>query len=110
MDKKPKLPADWGPYSRAMMFHLAQQLFQVHERDILGGARFRFVLNARFAIVKALHIRGWGYTEIGRLLDRDHSTIINACRKAEKLMDKDPSYARKVKQIARMNALKDKTV
>lgn len=107
MDKKTKLPADWGPYSRVMMFHLAQQLFGVHERDITGSARFRFVLNARFAVVKALHMRGWSYTEIGRLLDRDHSTIINACRKAQKLMDADPSYARKVKQIARMNALKE---
>ena len=50
----------------------------VHERDILGPARFKFCVNARSVVIMALLSQGFSFCAIGRALGRDHSTIIYA--------------------------------
>lgn len=80
----------------------AAKMFGVHPRDITGPYRFQFILKPRFALSKALRERGWSYSEIGRLMKRDHSTIMHHIRKAEYFMERDPDYAAKIKTLARM--------
>ncbi len=44
----------------------------------------RSAVPARFAVCLALHRKGWSYPRIGRLLnDRDHTTIMNAVKRAK---------------------------
>ena len=78
----------------------ASELFKVHPRDIISHHRFDFVTRARFAICKALRMRGWSYAQIGRFLKRDHSTVIHAVKRADYMMEKDPDYAEAVKALS----------
>lgn len=87
---------------RAELIAKCSELFKVHPRDLTGDYRFQFILVARFALYKALRMRGWSYPEIGRKFGRDHSTIINGVRRAEYIMATDPGYADKIKQLAEM--------
>jgi chromosomal replication initiation ATPase DnaA len=45
----------------------------------------------RFAVYKALRVRGATYSDIGRWMLRDHSTIMYGVKQADKLMQ-DPVY------------------
>jgi IS30 family transposase len=44
--------------------------------QLISKSRRSDLVRERRRIVRMLHDRGWGVTEIGRLLNRDHSTII----------------------------------
>ena len=73
------------------------RLFGVHQRDIVSDARFGFLIPARFALYKALRLRGWSCAQIGKLVSgRDHSTILHGLKRADYMMERDPSYAAKV--------------
>ena len=82
-----------------------QELFDVHPRDLVSDARFGFLMPARFALYKSMHMRGMAYTEIGRRCGRDRSTITHGAKRAEYMMEKDPDYARKVNELATLNLL-----
>lgn len=75
------------------------ELFCVHQRDLLGDYRFRFVARARQALYLALRRRGWSYHRIGQLLNRDHSTVMYGVQIALEIERRDPEYARKVALI-----------
>jgi chromosomal replication initiator protein len=79
------------------------ELFDVHPRDLVSDARFGFLIPARFALYKTLHMRGWSYSRIGRELGgRDHATVIHGVNRADYMMEKDPDYTRKVELLADM--------
>ena len=80
----------------------AAEMFCVHPRDLVSHYRFDFLMMPRFALYKALRMRGWSYPEIGRLLNRDHSTIIYGVGRAEWKMERDADYAAKVKTLAEL--------
>jgi hypothetical protein len=54
--------------------------------DLIGPSRFRNVVEARFDAIVAIHLVGriqgrfYTSTEIGKLLGRDHSTVLHALR------------------------------
>lgn len=75
------------------------EIFCVHPRDLLGPARFGFLLPARFALYKALTARGWSHNRTGAKLNRDRTTITHGVRRAEYLMERDPQFARKVQRL-----------
>lgn len=78
------------------MVQKASELFKVHPRDILSHSRFHFLLPARYALCTALRMQGLSFIRIGKLLGRDHSTVINAVKQAERMMVDDPTYREKV--------------
>lgn len=80
----------------------ASELFDVHPKDIVGCARYQFIMPARFAVWKALKGRGWSYVRIGRMFDRDHSTILHGVRKADYLAERDADYAQKIEELTEM--------
>lgn len=80
----------------------AAEMFCVHPRDLVGPYRFNFLMLPRFALYKALRMRGWSFPQIGRLLNRDHSTIIYGVSRADYYMERDPGYAAKVKALAEL--------
>ena len=85
--------------SHAEIVKEAERLFKVHRRDILGPARYGFVVQVRHAVFLALRLRGNSFPQVGRYLDRDHSTIIYGCRKAEAQMKVDPEYREKIEAL-----------
>lgn len=78
----------------------AARLFHVPLEELMGRARCSHHMPPRFALYKALHLRGWSTPQIGEFLGRDHSTIIYGLRRAEQIMAGNKSYTRKVEQIA----------
>ena len=80
----------------------ASELFCVHRRDIIGPYRYNFLMPARFALCKALRMRGLSFPHIGRIMNRDHTTIIYAVERAGNTMERDPAYAKKVQTLADM--------
>ena len=85
--------------SHAEIVKEAERLFKVHRRDILGSSRYGFVVQVRHAVFLALRLRGNSFPQVGRYLDRDHSTIIYGCRKAHAQMQIDPEYREKIKAL-----------
>lgn len=78
-------------------------MFGIHPRDLVGDARMGFLMPARFALYKAFHMRGWSYSRVGRAIGgRDHTTIMHGIARAEYMMEKDPRYAERVRQLAEM--------
>lgn len=86
----------------------AGYLFCVRPHDITGPDRSNMFIPARFAVCKALRNRGWSFGKIGRLLNRDHTTIINAVERADYMETRDPAYAAKVKELTELQILAPK--
>lgn len=58
---------------------------QVNPRDILGDSRYRPIVRARQEAMRACRSMDWcggspSYPVIGRWFNRDHTTVIHACR------------------------------
>lgn len=81
----------------------ASELFCIHPRDLVSDHRFGFLMPARFALYKALRLRGWSFLRIGALMGKDHSTIIHGVKRADYMMERDALYAEKVNELATAN-------
>ena len=79
---------------------IAADLFKIHPRDLIGPHKYQFLMLPRFALSKALRDNGWTFPAIGRLVNRDHTTVIYQIERAEYYMERDPAYRNKVKQLA----------
>lgn len=63
-------------------------------RELKSPCRNRKLAYARFAACLIMREKGCkSYTEIGRFLKRDHSSIIHACQRANELIANDPGFA-----------------
>lgn len=60
--------------------HLAEGYGYTVE-DMLGKSRFKRVVAVRRLCVLMLREKGYSTTEIGRIMNRDHSTIVHALNK-----------------------------
>lgn len=60
---------------------LVSRCTQVPEEDIRGRRRTAQIAYARQKTMAVARLRGLHYAQIGRALDRDHSTVIQACKK-----------------------------
>lgn len=78
-------------------------LFCLDVEELVGRSHMRHICKARFALYKALHLRGGSYSAIGRAIGgRDHTTIMHGIARADYMMEKDPHYARRVKWLVAM--------
>ena len=80
----------------------AAEMFCVHPRDLTGPYKFQFLLLPRFALSKALRMRGWTLPRIARLVNRDHTTVMYQIKQAELHMSRDAGYAAKVNALAEL--------
>lgn len=83
-----------------LILQRCEELFYVSKRDIMSPSRFGFLIPARYAVCKALHMRGWSFGRIGRLIGRNHTSVSDAVRKADIMMAADPNYAAKIEALA----------
>jgi len=51
--------------------------------QLIGAQRHRGVVRARWAVMVALHRRGWSTVQIGRLMGRDHTTVMHGLKQAD---------------------------
>jgi len=83
--------------------HISQALM-IPVESVKSETRSAGPLDARRVIAKLLvDYYEMGFTEAGRLLNRDHSTIINAKRYADDLLETDENFQNKFK--AALNAV-----
>lgn len=66
------------------------QLFLMTADDILGDNRFTRYVDARATVAKILHNRGLSYPHVGRIMGRDHSTIINLITRLDRYKARNP--------------------
>lgn len=75
------------------MIESAVVIFNVPREILLNGCRQQPAVDARHALAYALYQRGHSYSAIGRLLHRDHTTVMYAVARAERLAAADYDYA-----------------
>jgi chromosomal replication initiation ATPase DnaA len=85
--------------SATQTLHKASDLAGVSVAMICGPRASKLLCQIRWAVMAALRSNGMPLTEIGKWLNRDHSTIIYGLRRAEQ-MQADPSFYQLVKAIA----------
>lgn len=78
----------------------AALLFGYHEEDLLKRGRTPRLVAARQAVMWAARYEGYGAVEIGRWMQRDHSTVLYGAAQAAGRADSDPEYAQLLRQLA----------
>lgn len=76
-----------------------------HAADFCGGDPFTCDMRgkiARWAVMLALRGEGMSYPQIGRIVDRDHTTVIYGVQRARSLRSRDASF---IALLERMGAL-----
>ena len=58
----------------------------VSPRIVMGRSRERSVANVRHAIMHRLHNYGLSACEIGRIMDRDHTTVLHGIQRVSGLI------------------------
>jgi chromosomal replication initiation ATPase DnaA len=79
------------------------EVFDVSRRDLMGQYRFPFIVRARFALYKALRMRGMSLPKIAGATGRHHTTVMNGLEKADLMMKNCPDYRQKVERIASLS-------
>ena len=85
---------------KAEMAALAADLFEIPYQTLMGRSRVRRVTLARFALCRALKMRGMSHAAIAKFVERDRASVIHALRVAEYMVKYSPEYAEKVQRIA----------
>jgi len=66
------------------VIHEATVIFGVRLPELLGPRHTRRIVDARHAVAWTLRQRGWTIADIGRVLRRDHTSILAALRSVPK--------------------------
>jgi hypothetical protein len=78
--------------------HIIQQVKELIQRDNLDSKdRHRDLIYKRSYLYAILRDEGWNFSQIGRLLNRNHATVINGLKIHDQFFGKDKIYDRYVK-------------
>lgn len=77
----------------------ARELFGVGPSLILGKRRLQYIVRARQAVMVALVESGMSRAAVGRLMGKDHTTVIFALHAVPGHARLDPQYAQDVKRL-----------
>lgn len=78
----------------------ASRLSGVPVSVLRGPSRYRGICLVRWAAMVAMRGRGMSYPAIGRHLHRDHASVINGIRQAERYAAVNPNYAKMLEAVA----------
>lgn len=70
----------------------AAEIFKVSAEELLGRSRKKQIAAARHALSWALYENHKNYELVGKIMGRDHTTIMYACKIAKAMMDEDELY------------------
>jgi chromosomal replication initiation ATPase DnaA len=95
-----KAPAERQPQSRKVAIRSEIErvckALSVSEREVLGGTRRHPICMARAIIAHNLREKGLTLEEIGRALNRNHGTIVNALHKYDDLVSAKDRGSRQI--------------
>ena len=74
------------------ILHIVSECSMVTPSDILRGGRKQEYVVARFCFCYLAHKSGFGCSEVGRFLNKDHTTIIHARNQFEKWLELGYKY------------------
>jgi len=70
--------------------------FCIHISDITGRSRVKAIAEARHAYMSILrNVTNLTLVQVGSLMGRDHSTVINSCNTASDLLETDRAFAQR---------------
>ena len=82
------------------MINLVSDYFQIPKEEICGSCRKKELKTARqIAMYLSREVLGCGLSTIAKEFDRDHSTVLHACRKIASELKKDESLIRHVNAV-----------
>jgi len=84
---------------------VASYLWVLPAAQIRGEQRNRRYLAPRFAVCLVSSEQGHSYPMIGRVMGRDHSSVIHAARRAREMMARDPQYAHMVERLRLLSSI-----
>ncbi len=111
MDKESPIPLEWlydhDPVCRAaisgtatVVSRRAALAFGTTMNDVFSRKRHREAADARHAAMYVLRIQaGWHYSLIGRLFDRDHSSVVYAVQKVRQMCETDDVFSRHIDSL-----------
>lgn len=74
----------WNELAKRRLLSIVQEaaeLYHVRPEEILGRGRSKSIARARHSVFLSLRVRGLSYPEIGRLMGRDHTTVLAVCQR-----------------------------
>ena len=74
-------------------------VFGIEVSDLTARCRREELVIPRHIYVKLLRDSGYGYSEIARLMNRDHGTAINSVRRAQEIIETDRRYRRQISEL-----------
>lgn len=87
------------PFPCRVYIRRAAEVFGVDEQDITGKRRPEEMVRARWAVMLAMR-GGVSACQIGRRLNRDHSSVLHGFRHGEALRQRDPWFADQCRIVA----------
>lgn len=89
----------FGRIAIASLVDRAVELTCIPRGDIVGPAKYREASYTRFAIIRVAKDSGRTFTQIGRALGRDHTTILAGYRRALELERTDADVAELIRLL-----------
>lgn len=83
---------------------IAAEIWNVRTADIYGPSHRRIFARPRFAICCVACDQGWSTMHVGKILARDHSSIINGRNRAIVFAEYEDIYAIRLKKLAQLAA------
>ena len=85
---------------KSMLIKTCCEMFKVDPKDLLGPARFGFLMPARFAMYESLRRRGWSHARIADFMNRDRKTVSYGIERAKWHAQRNPDYEKKIDTLA----------
>ena len=85
------------------MVRVGGETFGICPKEIMSPKRTRDAVMARYAIKKAMSLRGHSTVKIGRIMGRDHSTVVHALQRADKWAADDPFYKERIDYLTSLS-------
>lgn len=83
-----------------IVFNHAEYVTGYSRHEICGSRGDRDLISARQAVMAELHRRGFSYSQIGRAMKRDHTTVIHGVRAIREKAAADPYVAEMMEDMA----------
>ena len=74
------------------LFSRVLRVTGISHREILAHIREKRVIEARFIVMLALRKHGLSSASIGRMLNRDHTTILSGMQSCRRRYDENPGF------------------
>ena len=74
-----------NPSAAAQIKAMVAEATGITVADIMGTSRKAKFFIPRYMCIRLMRRRGWSTTKIGWIMNRDHSSIVNALKRAEAL-------------------------